>query len=76
MACAQLGVIAGLVMCPLQVVRTLEPPANWEQEHDDADHVAWLTHETVQVDTVGMPSWMSFGVCVMQQEQGKHVDAC
>jgi hypothetical protein len=32
-----------------QVVRTLDVPEGWEKEHDDEDHVAWLTQETVQV---------------------------
>jgi hypothetical protein len=36
----------------VQVVRELDVPANWEKEHRDDDHVAWLTQETVQVDGV------------------------
>lgn len=40
-----------LCFLPLQVVRTLDAPPGWEKEHDDEDHVAWLTHETVQVCT-------------------------
>jgi hypothetical protein len=37
------------VVCPAQLVRELNVPDNWEKEHEDEDHVAWLTHETVQV---------------------------
>jgi hypothetical protein len=33
----------------MQLVRELNVPDNWEREHEDEDHVAWLTHETVQV---------------------------
>lgn len=41
--------LAVAVVVAVQLVRELEVPAGWEKEHDDEDHVAWLTHETVQV---------------------------
>lgn len=44
--------VACLYVCPVQLVRELNVPDNWEKEHEDEDHVAWLTHETVQVRLV------------------------
>lgn len=41
--------------CPVQLVRELGVPPGWEKEHDDEDHVAWLTHETVQVGHTPQP---------------------
>jgi hypothetical protein len=47
-------VIRALLRClllhyPPKLVRELAAPPNWEKEHKDDDHVAWLTNETVQV---------------------------